>query len=129
MRMPLLRLVGLWLPPLLLMGVIFWFSSQESLNSGLGVFDLIGRKLIHFAQYALLCLLWWRPLRTVMRSRHAILLAFSITTLYAASDEFHQTFVDGRVGSPIDWAIDTAGAAAAAWWLMRARSRARAGVR
>ena len=101
----------LWLPPLLLMGVIFALSAQPSLDSGLGVIDLIGRKLIHFGEYALLCFLWWRALATVTTPRRAALLAFLITSGYAATDEFHQTFVEGRHGNPIDWLIDSAGAA------------------
>jgi VanZ family protein len=111
MDMALLRRVDLWLPPLLLMGVIFFFSAQPSLDSGLGVIDLIGRKLLHFAEYALLCFLWWRLLRTQLPERRAALAAFLIASLYAATDEVHQSFVDGRNGTPVDWAIDSAGAA------------------
>ena len=101
----------LWLPPLALMGVIFALSAQPSLDSGLGVIDLIGRKLIHFGEYALLCFLWWRALASVTTPRQAALLAFLITSGYAATDEFHQTFVEGRHGNPLDWLIDSAGAA------------------
>jgi VanZ family protein len=93
------------------MGVIFALSAQPGLNSGLGVIDLIGRKLIHIGEYALLCFLWWRALATVTTPRRAALLAFLITSGYAATDEFHQTFVDGRHGNPLDWLIDSAGAA------------------
>jgi VanZ family protein len=114
MRMTLLRRVDLWLPPVLLMGLIFFFSAQPSLDSGLGWADSVGRKLVHFAEYALLCFLWWRLLRTGMPARRAAFLAFVISSLYAASDELHQSFVDGRHGTPVDWAIDSAGAAAAA---------------
>jgi VanZ family protein len=32
-----------------------------------------------------------------------------IAVLYAASDEFHQTFVAGRHGSPVDVLVDSAG--------------------
>jgi VanZ family protein len=117
------RRAGLWLPPLLLMTAIFFFSSQEDLNSGLGVVDLIGRKLIHFGEYALLCFLWWRVLRDPLGSRRAALAALLVTVAYAASDEYHQSFVEGRSGSPIDWAIDSAGAALAAWRLSRAGRR------
>jgi VanZ family protein len=113
MQMRPLRL-GLWLPPVALMGVIFAFSAQPSLDSGLGLVDLIGRKLIHFAEYALLCFLWWRALATVTSPRRAALLAFLITSGYAVTDEFHQSFVDGRHGSPVDWLIDSAGAAVVA---------------
>jgi len=41
-------------PPLALMALIFFFSAQENLNSGLGVWDTIGRKIIHMAEYGLL---------------------------------------------------------------------------
>ena len=101
----------LWLRPLGLMGVIFALSAQPSLDSGLGVVDLIGRKLIHFGEYALLCFLWWRALASVTTPRRAALLAFLVASAYAATDELHQTFVEGRHGNAVDWLIDSAGAA------------------
>jgi VanZ family protein len=115
MQMALLRRPDLWLPPLVLMGLIYLFSAQPSLDSGLGWIDTVGRKLIHFGQYALLCFLWWRLLRTAMPDRRAALLAFLVSCLYAATDELHQSFVDGRNGTPVDWVIDSAGAAVAAF--------------
>jgi VanZ family protein len=114
MQMAPLRRADLWLPPMLLMGLIFFFSAQPSLDSGLGFIDTVGRKVVHFGEYALLCFLWWRLLRTGLPDRRAALVAFLISSLYAATDELHQSFVDGRHGTPVDWAIDTAGAAAAA---------------
>jgi VanZ family protein len=125
MRMRPLRL-GLWLPPLVLMGVIFAVSAQPSLDSGLGLIDHIGRKLIHFGEYALLCFLWWRALRNVTNPRRAALLAFVLASGYAITDEFHQTFVEGRHGTPLDWLIDTAGAGVVALRLRRIRERAAA---
>jgi VanZ family protein len=122
MQMALLRRPDLWLPPLLLMGLIWFFSAQPSLDSGLGWIDTVGRKLIHFGEYALLCFLWWRLLRTRMPDRRAALAALLVSSLYAVTDEIHQSYVDGRYGTPVDWAIDTAGAAAAAFAL-RARRR------
>jgi VanZ family protein len=101
----------LWLPPLALMGVIFALSAQPSLDSGLGAIDMIGRKLVHFGEYALLCFLWWRALACVTTPRRAALLAFLIASGYAVTDELHQTIVEGRHGSPLDWLIDSAGAA------------------
>jgi VanZ family protein len=124
MQMRPLRL-DLWLPPLLLMGAIFFLSAQPSLDSGLGWIDLVGRKLLHFGEYALLAFLWWRVLVTVTTPRRAALLAFGLASAYAATDEFHQTFVEGRHGSPVDWLIDSAGAALAALWLRTARARDR----
>ena len=121
--MALRRGPALWLPPLALMAAIFALSAQPSLDSGFGVWDEIGRKLVHFAEYALLTFLWWRALRTVMPSRRAAIAALLISVAYAASDEYHQTFVEGRSGSPADWAIDAAGAALAAAWLAVAARR------
>jgi VanZ family protein len=120
MQMSPLRRLGTWLPPLAVMAVIFALSAQPSLDSGLGVVDLVGRKLVHFAVYALLCLLWWRAFVTVTGPGRAALAAFLLASAYAVSDEVHQSFVEGRSASALDWAIDTAGAAVVA---IRVRSR------
>ncbi|HEY1358736.1 MAG TPA: VanZ family protein [Thermoleophilaceae bacterium] len=117
--MTLLRRLDPWWPPVVLMGVIFLFSAQPSLNSGLGLADTIGRKVVHFCEYGLLTLLWARALRTRVEARRAAVLALLIASLYAVTDEFHQRFVRGRHGSPVDWAIDTAGAATATVALRR----------
>ncbi len=123
--MPPPRRLDLWVPPLALMALIFFLSAQPSLDSGLGLLDTIGRKLLHFGEYALLCFLWWRLLSHSLPPRRAIMLAFLISSGYAATDEFHQTFVEGRHGTPLDWAIDSAGAGLVALRL-RARERAAA---
>jgi VanZ family protein len=122
MQMARLRSVNVWLPPLALMALIFFLSAQPSLNSGLGLADQIGRKVVHFAEYALLALLWWRALRTRMADRTATLVALAIASAYAATDELHQLFVHGRHGTPVDWLIDTAGATLA---MARVRSKLR----
>lgn len=114
------QLLFLWAPPLALMGLIFFFSAQSHLDSGLGAIDLIGRKLIHAGEYALLTFLWWRALRTTSATtRTAIIAAVVVAVLYAVSDEYHQSFVEGRTGSPIDVLIDTTGALVAAFLLWR----------
>jgi VanZ family protein len=123
MRMARMRSLELWLSPLALMALIFVLSAQPSLDSGLGVADLIGRKIVHFSEYALLAFLWWRALRTRMSTRAATLAAFAIASAYAATDELHQLFVHGRHGNPVDWGIDSAGAAAA---MLRVRMSVRA---
>lgn len=93
------------------MGLIYFLSAQPDLSSGLGFWDLILRKLAHLGSYALLTLLWWRALAPI--SRKALPIAALIAFLFAVSDEYHQTFVEGRHGSPVDVAIDTAGIALA----------------
>lgn len=112
-----------WLPPLVWMAVIFWFSAQPNLNSGLGWIDHVGRKFIHAGDYALLCFLWWRVLRTKMDRVTALAPAWAIALLYAITDEYHQTFVQGRHGSPVDVAIDSMGAALFVLFVIRARRR------
>jgi VanZ family protein len=117
-------LAARWLPPLALMGLIFFFSAQPDLRSNLGLVDLVGRKIIHAAEYALLCLLWWRALCTVASPRATIFSALAVSVAYAATDELHQTLVPGRHGSPVDVGIDALGAAVAAWLLRRRLARA-----
>jgi VanZ family protein len=108
-----------WLPPFALMAVIFVLSAQPDLNSGLGTIDFIGRKIVHAGEYALLCFLWWRALRTVAAPGRALAVALAIAVAYAASDEIHQLSVHGRHGSPIDVGIDSAGALGAALAIRR----------
>ncbi len=110
------------------MAIIFVLSGQQSLDSGLGWIDEVGRKVVHFGEYALLCALWWRALRDRVDGDLALVVAVAVTSAYAASDEFHQSFVDGRHGTPVDWLIDTAGALTAAL-LIRRYARQREGQR
>jgi VanZ family protein len=119
--MTVLKKLDPWAPPLLLMAVIFFFSAQPNLNSGLGWIDHVGRKFVHASEYALLCWLWWRALRTVMDRSLALLPAWGIATLYAISDEYHQRFVAGRHSSWVDVVIDSSGAALLALLVLRAQ--------
>jgi VanZ family protein len=93
-----------WLPVLVWAAVIFAFSSIPSLGTGLGTWDLVGRKLAHMTEYAILGALLLRALGTVWP-------AFAAAVLYAASDELHQHFVAGRHAAPLDVAIDATGVA------------------
>jgi VanZ family protein len=70
-------------------------------------------------EYAGLCFLWWRALRNVAPQQRAVAAAWLIAVGYAATDEWHQTFVNGRHGSPVDVLIDAAGAGVAAFLLAR----------
>ena len=114
-----LALAFLWAPPLALMAVIFALSAQPDLSSGLGTIDLVLRKLAHMAEYGLLLFLLWRPLREAAGPRAAVGIAFAVALLYAASDEWHQSFVEGRNGTPVDVGIDAVGMAAAAALILR----------
>ena len=96
------RFLRVWLPVLVWAAIIFGFSSIPSLNSGLGTWDQILRKCAHMTEYAVLGYLL---LRAIGHEVWALLLGIA----YSATDEFHQRFVAGRHGSPVDVAIDTIG--------------------
>jgi VanZ family protein len=97
--------------PLLLMGVIFYFSAQTSSGEH-PWWEVIFRKLGHVSGYALLTALWWWALHGVVR--RPLLIAVCIALAYACTDEFHQSFVHGRTGTPVDVGIDAIGMAIAA---------------
>jgi len=115
------RAVAVWLPPFALMALIFALSSMPSDDVDRGLAYYLLRKVAHFTEYALLLALWWRALRTRLAVRTALALSLAITIGYAASDEIHQRSVEGRVGTPVDVAIDTAGALSAAALIARSR--------
>lgn len=97
--------------PLVTMALIFFLSAQPDLDSGLGIWDTIVRKLAHVGEYGALTLLWAWALRPA--TPRATPLAVAIAVLYAATDEYHQSFVAGRAGTPVDVAIDAVGVMAA----------------
>lgn len=125
---PRLREAGLWLPPLLMMGVIFTLSAMPGDNTEHGILYLISRKLGHFVEYALLLALWWRALRTRLAARGAVAVAFALTIAYAGTDELHQRSVEGRFGTPYDVLIDAAGAGTAAGLILWRRERDRSAL-
>jgi VanZ family protein len=98
------RVLSAWLPVAVWAGLIFTLSSIPDLGTGLGGWDLLLRKLAHATEYAVLGLL-------LVRALGRPLLSFAVGTAYAVTDEIHQAFVPGRVGSPLDVAIDAAGVA------------------
>lgn len=91
----------LWLPVVAWAGLIFALSSIPGLGTGLGVWDLVLRKLAHAAEYAVLGLLLARAV--------AALPAFALGLAYAVTDEVHQHFVEGRQGAARDVAVDAVG--------------------
>jgi len=105
--MALRRVASTWLPVVAWAGVIFAISSIPSLGTGLGVWDLILRKLAHVTEYAVLGFLLVRAVPLAP--------AFVLGVLYAAGDELHQHFVTGREGAPRDVAVDALGVLLGLW--------------
>ena len=72
------------------------------------------RKAAHMTEYFLLALSLQLPLTACfskyLAPRFRIIIGFFVTVLFAALDEFHQTFVPGRSGNFIDVCIDSTGA-------------------
>lgn len=101
-----------WLPVAVWATVIFTLSSIPSLDSGLGSWDTVLRKLAHLVEYGILGALLYRALRREPA-------AMALGSLYAVTDEIHQAFVSGRQGSPLDWFIDTVGVVAGVLLLSR----------
>ncbi|MBI4304903.1 MAG: VanZ family protein [Chloroflexi bacterium] len=113
-------------PVLAWAGVIFWLSgrSADQAEDYLGPFSGVRyvSGVFHFGEYFVLTLLLFRALAEWRRrasSGQAPLMPLTgfvlahiaglTSMLYAISDEYHQTFVSGRVFSVEDLAIDLAG--------------------
>ncbi len=100
-----------WGPPLLWMVAIFWFSSQPQLPAlHDSLLDLLLKKGLHMTAYAILTGLLYRGAKLNNAStRSALQLALLTALLYAASDEWHQSFVPYRHGTAEDVLIDSVG--------------------
>lgn len=87
------------------MGVIFALSSMQGASLP-GRFSTAG----HFGVYAILGGLYLLALPRSERAWPAAVAAVALASLYGITDEFHQSFVPGRMPDPADWLVDTAGA-------------------
>ena len=138
-----------WLPAVIIMAIIFYFSSKPATISGesslmisqtilnayeditdlsyeelarqqvLLELDHIVRKTAHFIEYAILAAAWVMHFITWKNDFRFVLgLSVLITSVYAATDEFHQTFVVGRSGQISDVLLDSCGAVVGALFLL-----------
>lgn len=110
-----------WLPIILWASLIFYFSSVPGLASGLTVFwDVFWRKLAHASEFGILNFLIFRAPRRGRQFNFisALVLSALVTLLYAASDEWHQSFVPGREGKLSDVGIDLLGMLLFSAWLV-----------
>ena len=94
--------------------------SKTELFSRAEAIQLIVRKLAHMTEYFTLALSIYLPLRVWLpykgvsvSGKHffirLILPTFLLSVLFAATDEFHQSFVPGRCGTPVDVLVDSIG--------------------
>jgi VanZ family protein len=109
-----LSIVPRWLPALVIMIVIFVFSSQpgDKLPNFLD-WDHVIKKMGHSTGYGLLALSYFHYFRY---ERKRYWLAWLLAVIFSATDEFHQSFVPGRHASVFDVLVfDNFGAACALW--------------
>lgn len=107
-----IKIIKFWMFPILWMGFIYYLSSFNKIQvSQVGWEDLITRKIAHMSEYCMLYILFFRALKNTSKLTFVELVvsALLLTFLYAASDEFHQTFVPGRTGKVVDVFIDAIG--------------------
>ena len=97
--------------------LIFLFSSHlfsADNTEQVLVYDFLNvfvRKCAHMIEYAILMYLWFRSLYTVReRFSRTVMISVVLSVLYAASDEWHQSFVPSRDGTVTDVGWDATGA-------------------
>jgi VanZ family protein len=106
-----------------------WVERFGLLPAGLepatvGLIEFILRKGAHMITFGALAMLaYWALVGSFPRSARIRIAggAFLMAVAYAATDEWHQTFVPTRMGSVVDVGIDSAGAILALllvhrWW-------------
>jgi len=130
--MGLTRFLKYWLPVVLMMAFIFWMSTAtfSAENTALifepllrflfrgisaqavGLIHGVIRKGGHVAEYFVLGVLLFRAFRGGSAGRRTwqwVIFSIVVVIFYAASDEFHQSFIPTRTASPVDVAIDSVG--------------------
>jgi len=113
-----------WLPTIIWMITIFSFSAHPSLHaSAVAWQDFAVKKTAHFVEYFVFTgLLIYSLTRTTRLSwTRALLMAIIICIVYAATDEFHQSFVPGREPRIRDVLIDISGGLVMVVFSLRSR--------
>ena len=87
----------------------FFFGDTQPPAQTIELLETLVRKAAHMSEYAVLALLF-RYALLENGARRPALYALLLCALYAATDEYHQSFVPDRGPSPVDVLIDTAGA-------------------
>lgn len=104
-------LIVRWIPAGIMMALIFFLSSRTASQLPyFGAIDVIIKKGGHALGYAFLALAYFLALPPRLSTGYRIAMAFFMAILFALSDEFHQSFVEGRTSSLRDVVIDSVGA-------------------
>ena len=89
-------------------GIIEETPTEEEKQNIVNNLNLPLRKIMHFTIYLFLSLLLLNAL-TKTKIQNKYFITIIICFIYAITDEYHQTFIDGRTGQFIDVLIDTTG--------------------
>jgi len=103
--------------PILIMIIIFWFSSAASGSSDamsrpiadfLGLDHSVTRKIAHFIAFGALGASWYYYFRSlnIFTPGFSTFGPLLLVLIYAILDEYHQTLVPGRTGLVSDIALD-----------------------
>jgi VanZ family protein len=88
---------------------IFWLSDQSTLPTPLKFPHQ--DKVMHLGAYFILTFFVVRAFRHFLQSYRGLLISsLMFSSFYGASDEYHQSFVTGRMSDVNDWFADTLGA-------------------
>lgn len=105
------NLITRWLPAVVMMGIIFTLSSLPSSRIPYyGPVDTLIKKGGHALGYGLLGLSYYFALPKRLSKFYRAITALMMAILFAMSDEYHQSFVQGRSSSLIDIIVDGIGA-------------------
>ena len=106
-----MRIALRWAPALLMMALIFLASSTPASQLPyFGALDFLVKKGGHAIGYALLGMSYFFALPTRLSVPYRAVTALLMAVLFSLSDEFHQSFVEGRTSTLRDVLIDTGGA-------------------
>ncbi len=126
------KFIKYWVPPILWMAfmfpvgnkvfaspwlyrLVYWLGPKIVPGIGfdtLGTIYIVIRKTMHVMEYAILAYLLYRAFRRGRPRRWSFrwaAQAASIAVPFGFLDEYLQSFVPNRRGSPLDWGIDSAG--------------------
>ncbi len=92
------------------MGITDKHPSNEKIDTIAEKLNVPFRKCMHASVYLILAILLISSLKTIgITNKKTIFLTVLLCFIYACTDEFHQTFVEGRTGQFSDVLIDTVG--------------------
>ena len=105
-----LRLAGLWVPPIGFMASVWFLGDAISAETP----DLVSDKILHFLAYGFFGVFNLRAFHGGFRKPvlWATVAALALTAGFGALDELRQSGVSSRSGSWDDWVADLAGALA-----------------